>query len=111
MAKFRLGKFKALTIAGVIVCSALLGMWTYKRLYAASTSSTVTFGPNWHYVGNATLTGNLAQQVCHAFPIPSCTPWITFPAQEYSNGTATAYLVKFSGFGTGTGPGSGPFTD
>jgi hypothetical protein len=111
MVKFRDGKIKALLIAGVIAGSLVLGMWTYSRLYAATNTSSVTFGPAWHYVGNTTLTGSLAQQVCYAFPIPSCTPWITFPAQEYNNGTATAYLVKFTGSGGGTGPGSGLFTD
>jgi hypothetical protein len=96
MAKIRIGKTRALLITGVIVGSLVLGMWTYNRLYATD-SSTVTFGPSWHYVGNVTLTGNLAQQVCYAFPIPPCNPRITFPAKEYNNGTATAYLVVFAG--------------
>jgi len=96
MIKIRVGKIRALVIAAAIAVSLVLGMWTYDRLYATDTS-TVTFGPAWHYVGNVTLTGNLAQQVCYAFPIPPCNPRITFPAKEYNNGTATAYLVVFTG--------------
>jgi hypothetical protein len=96
MSRIRIGKIRSLLIAGVIAGSLVLGMWTYNRIYATDTS-TVTFGPAWHYVGNVTLTGSLAQQVCYAFPIPPCNPHITFPAKEYNNSTATAYLVVFTG--------------
>ncbi len=79
----------SIAVIAVVVSSAY---FVVTGRYSPHAVNNVAFSSSWKYVGNVTLSGQLAIKVAGALRLPTPSQPI-YSAQEYTKGNSTAYVV------------------